>query len=82
MKGIRVAKDAADEGVEPSEETVLSKTYPIARPLFLYTAREPEGLAKQFLEFVQSDAGQSLVKEQGYVPTGKKAGAAEGGDGK
>lgn len=54
-------------GVMPSEETVKSGSYSIARPLFLYTAGEPQGSVKSFLDFVMSEKGQKIVEETGFV---------------
>lgn len=61
---------ATDESpaVAPSEETVVNGSYPIARPLFLYTNGEPQGAVKQFIEYTLSPAGQKIVRETGYVP--------------
>ena len=56
------------EGVTPSQDTVLKGTYPISRPLFMYTNGKPKGLAKDFIDFVLSKEGQRIVKEQGFVP--------------
>lgn len=56
------------DGILPSEETVNDGTYPLARPLFMYTPGNPKGLAKSFIEFVMSPAGQEIVKEAGFVP--------------
>ena len=55
------------DGVVPSVETVLKGTYPISRPLFMYTNGKPKGLAKDFIDFVLSEEGQRIVKEQGFV---------------
>ncbi len=54
--------------ITPSEETVNNKTYPLARPLFMYTNGTPTGLAKSFLDFILSASGQAIVKETGFVP--------------
>ncbi len=56
------------EGVTPSQDTVLKGTYPISRPLFMYTNGKPKGLAKDFIDFVLSKEGQKIVKEQGFIP--------------
>ncbi|MFH1429309.1 MAG: phosphate ABC transporter substrate-binding protein [Candidatus Margulisiibacteriota bacterium] len=56
------------DGVTVSEKTVITKEYPIARPLFMYTNGEPAGLAAQYISFVKSGAGQKLVKKAGFVP--------------
>ncbi len=55
-------------GIMPSEATVNDATYPLARPLFMYTNGTPSGLAKDFLAFIMSKEGQALVKEAGFVP--------------
>ncbi|KPK62547.1 phosphate ABC transporter substrate-binding protein [candidate division WOR_3 bacterium SM23_42] len=55
-------------GVLPSEATVNDESYPLARPLYMYTSGNPKGLAKTFIDFVMSTAGQQIVKEAGFVP--------------
>ena len=61
-------KVMAIDGVTPSVQSVLGKTYPYARPTFYYTNGEPSGLAKQFLDFTISPAGQKIVAQVGFVP--------------
>lgn len=56
------------DGILPSVQTVQAKTYPYARPTFYYTNGEPGGLAKQFLDFTISSAGQKIVQQVGFVP--------------
>ena len=56
------------DGVLPSVQSVHAKTYPYARPTFYYTNGEPGGLAKQFLSFTISPAGQKIVAQVGFVP--------------
>ena len=56
------------DGILPSKETVLDKTYPYARPTFFYTNGEPAGTAKEFIDFTASDAGQKIVAQVGFVP--------------
>jgi phosphate transport system substrate-binding protein len=63
--GIKVV---AIDGATPSKESVLGKAYPYARPTFYYTNGEPTGLAKQFVDFTVSDAGQKIVEQVGFVP--------------
>lgn len=67
-KAIAVAKDANSPFVQPSAENVLNGTYPIARPLYMYTPGEPEGTVKDFIDFVLSDEGQRIVAKQEFVP--------------
>ena len=56
------------EGTSPTNETVVSGEYKIARPLFMYTNGEAKGLAKTFLDFVMGEEGQKIVEEVGFVP--------------
>jgi len=56
------------EGVRPSQETVVSGEYELSRPLLMYTNGKPKGLAKKFMDFVLSLAGQRIVKDLGFVP--------------
>ncbi len=54
--------------ITPSQETVASGKYPISRPLFMYTNGAPQGIAKDFIQFIWSGEGQKIVEEQGFVP--------------
>ncbi len=56
-------------GIVGSEETTLDGTFPISRPLFMFTQGWPEGETVKFLNYVLHPAkGQKLVGEAGYVP--------------
>jgi phosphate transport system substrate-binding protein len=54
-------------GVDPTRANVISGDYPLARSLFMYTNGKPQGLAKEFIDFILSPAGQKIVEEQGFV---------------
>lgn len=56
------------DGVMPSIQTVQAKSYPYARPTFYYTNGDPQGVAKQFVDFTLSAAGQKIVANVGFVP--------------
>ena len=69
LKMIAIAEEPGGEYVLPSVETVNDATYPIARDLYMYTAGEPTGKVKIYLEWIiSSDAAQGIVKELGFVP--------------
>ncbi len=55
-------------GVKGTAETALSKEYPLARELYVYTNGEPTGEAAKFLAFLKSKEGQKIVGKVGYVP--------------
>jgi len=62
-------KSVLVDGVVASEETVTTKQYPIARTLHFFTKGEPTGLAKEYIDFVLSDAVQEdVVIDAGFVP--------------
>ena len=63
-----IAKDDGGNCVMPSEQTASDRSYPIARPLFMYTNGEPQGDIKAYLDWVLSDTGQCIIKKKGYAP--------------
>lgn len=56
------------EVIKANEETISNGTYPMSRPLFLLTDGPPEGMAKTFVDFMLSPAGQKLVMKHDYLP--------------
>jgi phosphate transport system substrate-binding protein len=68
QKTVKVAPDEAGPFVPPSIDTVKDGTYPIARPLYMYTSGEPTGAIKEYLDWIVSDDGQKIVAELGFVP--------------
>jgi len=68
---VKMACIATEDGgscVDPSVQTASDRSYPIARPLFMYTNGEPEGAIKAYMDWIQSDAGQCILVEKGYAP--------------
>ena len=62
-----VAMDGKD-CVMPSVQTAADGSYPIARPLLMYTNGEPTGEVKKYLDFILSDEGQCIIRDKGYAP--------------
>jgi phosphate transport system substrate-binding protein len=54
--------------VNPSVATAVDKTYPIARPLYMYTNGEPTGEIKKYMDWIMSDTGQCIIHKKGYAP--------------
>ncbi|MFN2286367.1 MAG: phosphate ABC transporter substrate-binding protein [Anaerolineae bacterium] len=73
MKTIAVSRGPGEPYYPPTVETVNTGQYPIARDLYIYTAGEPQGQIKAYLEWILSPAAQEIVLELGFVPV-----AAEG----
>jgi phosphate transport system substrate-binding protein len=71
IRAIKVKKDDSSPAIAPSLQTAQDGTYPIARFLFFYTAGEPTGVAKRFIEWVKGPEGQSVIEQVGYYPLPK-----------
>lgn len=54
--------------VAPSMETALDGSYPISRPLLMYTPGDPVGEVKKYLDWVLGKGGQCIMLEAGYTP--------------
>jgi phosphate transport system substrate-binding protein len=66
MAGVMTSDEAP--AVSPSVETAIDGTYPIARPLMMYTAGQPTGAVGAYLEWILSEAGQCIIFDKGYAP--------------
>jgi phosphate transport system substrate-binding protein len=66
-QGVAIKLLALD-GVAAATATVQDGTYQLARTLNLVTAGPPDGVAKAFLDFVVSPAGQQIAAQHEFVP--------------
>lgn len=68
--GVKALPVAAPGGepVEPTMENATSGRYPLSRNLFMVTRGEPQGMARQFIDWVRGQEGQSLVDQVGFYP--------------
>ncbi|HEY7181975.1 MAG TPA: phosphate ABC transporter substrate-binding protein [Blastocatellia bacterium] len=73
VKTLRVARKPGETAFAPNVENTQGGKYPIARPLYMYTRGEPKDEVKKYINWVQSEAGQSIVRATGYVPILKEA---------
>jgi len=55
------------DGILPSKTTVLSLQYPIARDLNMFYNGIASADVMAFINFIQSDLGQALVADEGFV---------------
>ncbi len=56
-------------GIKGSEETTLNGTYPISRPLYMFTNGWPKGDILDFINYVlHPQKGQKYISDAGYVP--------------
>jgi phosphate transport system substrate-binding protein len=63
-------KAVAVETIKPSRETIAKGTYPLSRPLYLFTNGYPKLGSKvhEFCTFFLSEKGQEIVEAKGFVP--------------
>ncbi|MGQ9682756.1 MAG: phosphate ABC transporter substrate-binding protein [Anaerolineae bacterium] len=60
VKGLKLG------GVEPTAENVYAGTYGAVRGFYMLTPDEPQGVVKEFLDFVLSPEGQQIVESNRY----------------
>jgi serine/threonine protein kinase/ABC-type phosphate transport system substrate-binding protein len=69
-EGVRVVAIASPETrspVLPTRETIRSGSYPLVRPVLLYSRGAPWGTASRLVRIAQSPAGQTALERAGYV---------------
>ena len=61
-----------DEYIYPSQENILSGEYPLSRYLYVYVNKHPlkplSPIEREFIRFIYSRQGQTLVAKDGYIP--------------
>ena len=61
VKGITI------DGIVPSQENARQGKYPIIRTLYMNTQDPPSPLALLFIEYLRSNDGAAIIKEEGYI---------------
>ncbi len=72
IKLLSIALDDKMPPVDPTKENVLNRSYPISRELYWYTAGQPTGAVKAFIDFVLSSEGQKIVEDKGFFTVRKR----------
>lgn len=57
----------------PSIEGITDRSYPMTRPLYMYTNGQPEGEIKKYIDWILSDEGQCVLSDSQYAPIRKLA---------
>ena len=68
VRWLKISGKKGEPGTEPSVKTASDGSYPIARPLQIYTLGQPTGALKEYLDWILSSEGQQIVLDLGYVP--------------
>jgi len=68
QKLVAVSKGPKMPFIEPSIDTVKKGSYPISRPLYLYTKKDAPEMVTKFIDFAFSQEGQEIVRKTDFVP--------------
>ncbi len=75
LKILKIAKDEKSGPIsplgpdgKPDFQVVWSRTYPISRYLYVYSAGQPKGAAKEYLDWILGPKGQEIVEKVEYIP--------------
>lgn len=60
------------DGVQPTNENIVSGKYTIARPLILIAKTESDERLQQFVNYLVSDSGLKTLEDMGFVPAKNK----------
>ena len=63
-----VAQTTGGDCTSPSVAAALDGSYPIARPLFMYTNGQPTGIVGDYMKWIMSNDGQCIILNKGYAP--------------
>jgi phosphate transport system substrate-binding protein len=68
VKLVCISESDESQCIPPSIETANDRSYPISRPLYMYTRGKPTEEIKTYIDWVRSDVGQCLLLNSGYAP--------------
>jgi phosphate transport system substrate-binding protein len=68
VKVIAIGTNPEGPFFPPSKETVLTHDYPISRDLYMYTNGQPQGIIRDYLDWVLGPAAQAIVAKLGFIP--------------
>ena len=79
VRALKVKKDAASPGIDPTIDNVVNGSYPISSYLYFYTVGAPEGAVKHFIDWSRGVQGQKICGDVGYYPLPEKERAGDAG---
>jgi phosphate transport system substrate-binding protein len=67
LEGVKAVKV---DGIAPTRQTIVDGTYPVARPLFMFTNGYPKlgSMVYKFTTFYLTEKGQELIEAKNFVP--------------
>ena len=58
------------DGMLPSQSGAADGSYKVTRLLYMNTKGQPEGLLRDFIDYIYTDDGAEIIRGAGYIPTG------------
>ncbi|MBL7665647.1 MAG: phosphate ABC transporter substrate-binding protein [Bacteriovoracaceae bacterium] len=71
VRALCLSKNANEPCIEPNIKNAVSKVYPIARELYMYTSGAPSEAIQDYINWTQSDRASEITLETGYTPAEK-----------
>jgi phosphate transport system substrate-binding protein len=68
VKVLKISPKKGASAIEPTVENAKNHSYPLTRPLQIYTRGEVHGDVKKYLDWIYGPQGQKIVEQEGYVP--------------
>lgn len=68
VKAVCIAEKPGDSCVSPSVTGITEHSYPISRPLYLYTKVPATGDVKNYLDWILGDEAQCILLSHRYAP--------------
>jgi len=68
VKVVCIAEHQNEPCLTPSIRGITEHTYPLSRPLYMYTKTPATGDVKKYLDWILSDAGQCILLRHRYAP--------------
>ncbi|MDO8735554.1 MAG: phosphate ABC transporter substrate-binding protein [Thermoleophilia bacterium] len=71
IKAVKVKKDATSTAVTPTVATVQDGSYPVSRPLYMYSKQGASQTVQDYLAWIKGPEGQKVVEQLEFVPLTK-----------
>ena len=68
VKVVCITEHSNEPCVMPSISGITERSYPISRPLYMYTKVPASGEVKRYLDWILGDAGQCILLRHHYAP--------------
>ncbi|MBN2580707.1 MAG: phosphate ABC transporter substrate-binding protein [Pirellulales bacterium] len=68
VKVLKISPKKGEPAVEPTIENAKNRSYPLTRPLQIFSRGEVHGQVKKYLDWIYGPEGQRIVENEGYVP--------------